>query len=102
MSLKTQATIVKDCLITTPTINTCRCVKSELHKTENPELLLSPNAAAAKDQLRARICSRSGDAQSPVLLLVVVHFDTIKTHVACSPLSLRNARRFEYAYCAVT
>jgi hypothetical protein len=59
------------------TINTFQCVNSELHKTENPELALSPNVAASKDHLRARICSRSGDAQSPVLLVVMVHFDTI-------------------------
>jgi hypothetical protein len=59
------------------TINTFQCVNSELHKTENPELALSPKVAASKDQLRARICSRSGDAQSRVLLVVMVHFDTI-------------------------
>ncbi|KAG2024887.1 hypothetical protein GB937_003587 [Aspergillus fischeri] len=40
--------MVKDGLITTPTINTLKCVNSELHKTENPELALSPKVAASK------------------------------------------------------
>jgi hypothetical protein len=40
--------MVKDGLITTPTIYTFKCVNSERHKTENPELALFPNVAASK------------------------------------------------------